>query len=74
MRTLVDIPDEQLEQLTEISTRENTSRAAIIREAIAGYLAKRRKVGAKDAFGLWRREGQDVVDGVEYQKALRGEW
>jgi len=74
MRTLVDIPDEQLEELTEISTRENTSRAAIIREAIASYLAKRRKTGAKDAFGLWRREGQDVVDGVDYQKALRGEW
>lgn len=74
MRTLVDIPDEQLEQLTEISTRENTSRAAIIREAIASYLAKRRKAGAKDAFGLWCREGQEVVDGVDYQKALRGEW
>jgi metal-responsive CopG/Arc/MetJ family transcriptional regulator len=74
MRTLIDIPDEQLEQLREISNRENTSRAAIIREAIASYLAKRRKVGAKDAFGLWRHEGRDVVDGVEYQKALRGEW
>ena len=74
MRTLVDIPDEQLEELTEISTRENTSRAAIIREAITSYLAKRRKTGAKDAFGLWRRKGQDVVDGVDYQKALRGEW
>lgn len=74
MRTLVDIPDEQLEELTQISARENTSRAAIIREAIDGYLAERRKAGARDAFGLWRREGQDLVDGVEYQKALRGEW
>ena len=74
MRTLVDIPVEQLEELTEISARENTSRAAIIREAIASYLAKRRQAGSKDAFGLWRREHQGAVDGVDYQKALRGEW
>ena len=39
MRTLVHIPDSQLRELTDLGRRHNRSRAALIREAIAGYLA-----------------------------------
>ena len=38
MRTLVDIPERQLEALAEIGARRKLSRAAIIREAIEAYL------------------------------------
>ena len=43
MRTLVDIPKEDLTLLTELGKENNVPRAAIIREAISAYLAARRK-------------------------------
>ena len=39
MRTLVDIPDSELRELTDLGRRHNRSRAALIREAVASYLA-----------------------------------
>lgn len=74
MRILMDLPDDQIAALTEIGARDHKSRAAVIRDAIAAYLAGRRRTEVKNTFGLWRREGQEVVDGLDYQKALRGEW
>jgi metal-responsive CopG/Arc/MetJ family transcriptional regulator len=38
MRTLVDIPDDQIAQLDALAERERKSRAAEIREAIRQYL------------------------------------
>jgi hypothetical protein len=70
MRTIIDIPDEQLRPLTEQCRHESISRAELIRRAIDLYLAQRRVQG-KDVFGLWR--GRDK-DGVEYQRSLRAEW
>jgi metal-responsive CopG/Arc/MetJ family transcriptional regulator len=70
MRTLVDLPERELEQLTALSRSRKTSRAELIRQAVAGYLAQN-KAGMEDSFGLWkvRRE-----DGVTYQDRLRKEW
>jgi predicted transcriptional regulator len=69
MRTLVDIPDDQVRALAEIARRHKVSRAALIRAAIAELIVARR-VGAKDAFGLWR----GGEDGLAYQDRVRGEW
>jgi metal-responsive CopG/Arc/MetJ family transcriptional regulator len=71
MRTLVDIPDGQLKDLAQISKASGQSRAAVIRDAIAAYIAKHRTGRMDDAFGLW---GHHKIDGIEYQKKLRSEW
>ena len=71
MRTLVDIPEPQLRELTRLSKRKKVSRAAVIREAVSSYLKRNRPAAADEAFGLWR----DLkVDSVEYQRKLRDEW
>jgi hypothetical protein len=70
MRTLVDIPDGELEQLTVLSRSRNVSRAELIRQAVSGFLSENR-AGLENSFGLWKKR---AVDGVEYQERLRGEW
>lgn len=39
MRTLVDIPDDDVEQLDRIAAGQKRSRASVIREALRQYLA-----------------------------------
>jgi metal-responsive CopG/Arc/MetJ family transcriptional regulator len=70
MRTLVDIPDSELEQLTVLSRSRNVSRAELIRQAVSGFLSEN-KAGLENSFGLWKKRAED---GVEYQERLRGEW
>jgi hypothetical protein len=70
MRTLVDIPDRQIEDLTAICEREKLSRAEVIRRAISMYLDKK-KTGQDAAFGLWKDQ---QVDGLAYQEQVRAEW
>jgi metal-responsive CopG/Arc/MetJ family transcriptional regulator len=71
MRTLVDIGEPQVHALDELSKQDRRSRAALIREAIDDYLAKRRGKRAGDAFGLW---GKRKIDGLAYQEKVRREW
>ncbi len=71
MRTLVDIGDTQIRALDELSKKDKRSRAALIREALDDYLAKRRGSRGGDAFGLW---GDGKVDGLAYQEKVRSEW
>jgi metal-responsive CopG/Arc/MetJ family transcriptional regulator len=71
MRTLVDLTDRQVAALDALSKSEERSRAALIRQAIDDYLAKRRSKQESDAFGLW---GERKVDGLTYQKKVRSEW
>lgn len=70
MRTLVDIPDKQIKDLTAICEAEKVSRAEVIRQAISAYLEKK-KPSAIEAFGLWKGS---KVDGVRYQDEVRSEW
>jgi len=71
MRTLVDLGDTQVQALDELAVKDKRSRAALIRQAIDDFLAKRRSHQEADAFGLW---GKRKVDGVAYQEKARGEW
>ena len=71
MRILIDVGDSQLHELVELSKQEKRSRAALIREAIDDFLAKRRSKHQGDAFGLW---GKRKVDGLVYQERVRSEW
>jgi metal-responsive CopG/Arc/MetJ family transcriptional regulator len=70
MRTIIDIPNEQLQQLAELCRREELSRSEAIRRAIA-LLLNTEAQHPDQAFGLWKDRG---AEGVEYQQTLRKEW
>jgi hypothetical protein len=70
MRTLVDIPDTQLAQLTAIGQAKKVPRAEVIREAIAAYIETQPNPARDAAFGIWQGE----EDGLEYQRRIRDEW
>jgi hypothetical protein len=75
VRTLIDIPDDQIAALAEMGQAQKKSRAALVRESIgrmiADYREQRRLANIDAAFGIWN--GQ-VEDGLEYQRRLRSEW
>lgn len=71
MRALVDLGDAQVRMLDELAKKERQSRAALIRQAIDEYLAKRRSKQIGDAFGLW---GHRKTDGLAYERKMRSEW
>ena len=73
MRTLIDIPEQQIEELRSLCQRDGISRAELIRRAIAEYISQYRAKG-NDAFGLWQQTGQEIEDGLEYQQQMRNEW
>ena len=71
MRTLVDIPDEDIEKLDVLASRSKRSRAAAIRDAIRLYLVQ---PGADRSwihrgYGLWA-DRADIPDRAEYQRAM----
>ena len=57
MRTLVDLPDTELKELTELSRARGTLRAELIRQAVSGFLAENRP-GVEQSFGLWKARGE----------------
>lgn len=72
-RFLVDIPEEDVARLDALARAEGKSRAAVLREAVADYIAAESKQGFEKYFGLWERHGS-TVDGLDYERKLRGEW
>jgi predicted transcriptional regulator len=70
MRPLIDIPDDHVRALARIAAREDVSRAALIRRAIAHLIASESPAMAHAAFGLWT----DGAEGLAYQDRLRAEW
>lgn len=71
MRTVIDLPAQQVEALADICRKEGISRAEAIRRAVAVYLEASHAAAGADAFGLW---ADREADGVAYQRRLRGEW
>ncbi len=71
MRTLIDLGKPQIQALDELAKKQKRSRASLIRQAIDAYLLEWRPKAEDDAFGLW---GKRKVDGLDFQKKLRGEW
>jgi metal-responsive CopG/Arc/MetJ family transcriptional regulator len=71
MRTLVDIPDEDIERLDALAAKGKRSRAAAIREAIKLYLVRNSGNDwiARGA-GYWS-DRHDIGDAVEYQRTMR---
>jgi metal-responsive CopG/Arc/MetJ family transcriptional regulator len=71
MRTIIDLPEEQLEALGKISSREKTSRAEIIRRAVGNYVRAQEPAKGRNAFGLWKKK---KVNALKYEKRLRADW
>jgi hypothetical protein len=71
MRTIIDLPDAQVEALDALCRREGISRAEAVRRAVAAHLRLDRQRQPDAAFGLWKR---GAVDGLKYQERLRREW
>lgn len=71
MRTIIQLPDEQAEQLAEVSRDQGISRSETVRRALARYLDEHRRSRQEDAFGMWRGRGED---GLAYERQLRKEW
>ena len=81
MRTIIDIPEEQVKALDRLGNRQKISRAEIIRRAVADYLVagQKREPGPlkNDIRGLVKAGDPnyfDGLDGVEYQRRIRAEW
>ena len=71
MRTIVDLPDEQIEALKRIAEHSKLSRAELIRRAVSQYLARHQPVRDDSAFGIWKTRDED---GLKYQESVRTEW
>ncbi len=71
MRTIIDLPEQDIRDLAELSQREKISRAEVIRRAVRHYLQQFRPPRDQNAFGLWRKR---KLEGLRYQDKLRGEW
>ena len=70
MRTLVDIPDADIEALDRIAAERQVSRASLIREAVGELLDRQKDDIVRSGFGLWG----NVEDGLAVQRRLRSEW
>lgn len=71
MRTIIDLKEQQLDALKELSAKTRLSRAELIRRAVNDYLDKMKPRDDGDAFGLWKHK---ATDGLVYQESLRREW
>jgi len=71
MRTIVDLPENQIEALKRMSKTSRASRAELVRRAIDEYLARHLPAQDDEAFGIWRKR---KIDGLEYQDHMRDEW
>jgi predicted transcriptional regulator len=71
MRTIVELPDEQIEALKRLSNDTRLSRAELMRRAVKEYLARHQPRPAEQAFGLWKTQRKDAL-GIQEQ--LRSEW
>lgn len=71
MRTIVDIPEEDIASLDALAHKARQSRAAAIREAISAYIAnKSSNDWIQRGAGYWK-DRTDIGDAVEYQRAMR---
>lgn len=73
MRTIIELPESQLESLSIFCRRERISRAEAIRRAVARLLDERKPLESamSGAFGIWK----DRAGGArKLREQLRGEW
>ena len=76
MRTIVDIPEDDIRWLDERAAATGKSRTALVREAVEAYRADsgdevaRRRAALNAGFGAWSHR-TDIGDAVEWQRRER---
>jgi predicted transcriptional regulator len=71
MRTLIDIPDDLIDELDALARRRNRSRAAEMRDALTVHVREQtRNDWIARGAGYWK-DREDIRDGLEYQLAIR---
>ena len=73
MRTLIDLPEDDMQWLDRKAAELGKSRAAVVREAVAAYRAEAATSGIDQAFGLWK-DRTDIGDAVQWQRRERASW
>jgi len=73
MRTLIDLPEDDMRWLDRKASETGRSRAAVVREAVSQYRAGEATKGIERYFGLWK-DRSDIVDGLDYERKIRAEW
>lgn len=68
-RILADFTDADIEWLDRLAAEQGTSRAALLREAVASFRAQA-KDGIERGIGLWARKGFNE-DGLAFQERVR---
>ena len=73
MRTIIELSPEHLAALDKLRKRKQSSRAALIRDAVEAYLASQNPRTREDrpGFGAWKHKR---VDAIKYQRRIREEW
>ncbi len=73
MRTIIELPESQLESLSLLCRKEQISRAEAIRRAVAKLLDEQKPMESSmsGAFGIWKDRASDPR---ELREKLRGEW
>ena len=72
MRTIVDLPEKQVQALARVCQQEKISRAEAVRRAVAGWVAAATPPPSEAAgFGLWRHKKLKARQHVD---RLRAEW
>jgi hypothetical protein len=79
MRTIVDLPEDQVKSLDSLGKRKKLSRAALVREAVERYLDEESQTAKGDLdkyFGVFKDEPAifDGLDGLAWQSKIRAEW
>ena len=70
MRTIIDIPQHQLDALAQLCAREKISRAEAVRRALDTLLSGQKATTRQAAFGAWAASGNSRTE-VE---AMLAEW
>jgi hypothetical protein len=79
MRTIVDIPENEIKALDILGQKKNMSRTALVREAVQKLLHDEQlaQKGKLDQyFGMFRDDATvfNGMDGLSYQHDIRSEW
>lgn len=72
MRTIIELPGDQVDALDALCRRDGISRAEAVRRAVALLVGAKGALASGTAFGVWRDRRED---GLVYQDRVRGtEW
>lgn len=79
MRTIVELPDDQVKALDSLGKKENLSRAELVRRAVKAYVENKRGKTADTVdkyYGFLKGtpDAFEGMDGLAYQQKMRGEW